>query len=444
MPAKRNIAVSVITQVTVSVVLLAMAGGIAAMLWHTRPQPAKIGEPPRLRRVEVMKALAVPVRRQWQGFGTARARDEADVPAEVTAVVIDIPPQIVEGAEIAKDDVVALLDDTDFVIQQQIATQRIEELAAQLEQLVLEEASWKRRVELAAEEVRLAEADFERVTEARERQAARDREVDQSREKLLAAIRIDVGAREQFDRIDPRRTELAAMKSLQESSLRLAEKNVQRCTIRSPLDGFVAAVDIEIGESLAPGQRVSRVVNLDRMEVPLRLPSSSRLGVTVGDEVVLNAQDNATPPWLGEVRRISPLDDQNTRTMTVYVEIEQDPFDPGWLAPGRFVDGRVISRRTEMRYVVPRRSLLGERLLVIQDGTVHSRWVNVDFHVQGDFEQLGVIAEQWAVLVDSLDEGLQVVINAARSLPDGLRVEPVSMRKDVGDERASRHVGLSE
>jgi RND family efflux transporter MFP subunit len=444
MPGKRNILLSVITQVTVSVVLLAMAGGVAAMLWHTRPEPAKIDEPPRLRRVEVMRALAVPVRRQWQGFGTARARDEADIPAEVTAVVIDIPPQIVEGAQIARGDAVALLDDTDFVIQQQISAQRIEELAAQLGQLDLEEASWKRRVELSAEEVRLAEADYERVTLALKRQAARDREVDQSREKLLAAIRVEVMAREQFDRIGPRRAQLSAMKSLQASSLRLAEKNVQRCTIRSPLDGFVATVDIEIGESVAPGQRVCRVVNLDRMEVPLRLPSSSRLGVTVGDEVVLNAQDNATPPWQGEIRRISPLDDQNTRTMTVYVEIEQDPFNPGWLAPGRFVDGRVISRRTELRYVVPRRSLLGERLLVIEDGTVHSRPVNVDFHVQGEFEQLGVSAEQWAVLVDSLDDGLQVVINAARSLPDGLRVEPVSMRSDHRDQRASRHAELSE
>ena len=444
MPGKRNILLSVMTQVTVSVVLLAVAGGIAAMLWRTRPQPPMIDEPPRLRRVEVMKALAVPVRRQWQGFGTARARDEADIPAEVTAVVIDIPPQIVEGAQIAKGDVVALLDDTDFVIQQQIAAQRILELTARLEQLGHEESSWTRRVELAAEHVRLAEADFERVTEALQRQAARDREVDQSREKLLAAIRVEVMAREQLDKIGPRRAELAAMKSLQASSLRLAEKNVQRCTIRSPLNGFVATVDIEIGESLAPGQRVSRVVNLDRMEVPLRLPSSARLGVTVGDEVVLNAQDDSTPPWHGEVSRISPLDDQNTRTMTVYVEIDQDPFQPGWLAPGRFVDGRVISRRTEMRYVVPRRSLLGERLLVIEDGTVRSRPVSVDFHVQGDFEQLGVSAEQWAVLADSLDEGLEIVINAARSLPDGLRVEPVSMRSDHRDQRASRHAELSE
>lgn len=444
MARKRNILISVITQTVVSVLVLAAAAGVFSLLWRTRPLPGRVDEPPRLRRVEVMKAVAVPVRRQWQGFGSARAFDEADVPAEVIAVVTEIPAAIVEGAEISAGDVVAVLDDTDFVIQAQIAAQRIEELDARLDQLTLEEASWRTRVELAAEDVALAEADYARVKDALERGAARDREVDQSRQKLLAAIRIEVNARDQFDRIGPRRSQIEATRGLQESSQRLAAKNVERCTIRSPLAGFIAAVDIEVGESVATGQRVCRVVNLDRMEVPLRLPSSARLGVAVGDEVVLHAHDAATPPWLGEVRRISPLDDQNTRTMTLFVEIEQDPHSPGWLAPGRFVEGRVISRRTEMRYIVPRRSLLGDRLLVIEDGTVRSRSVHVDFHVQGDFEQLGVDAEQWAVLTGSLGEGSRVVINAARSLSDGLQVEPVSMNDDLRDARARRHAEVGQ
>ena len=442
MARKRNILVSAITQTVVSVVVLSAAAGVFSLLWRTRPLPAKVDEPPRLRRVEVMKAVAVPVRRQWQGFGSARAIDEADVPAEVIAVVTGIPAAIVEGAEIAAGDVVALLDDTVFVIHAQIAARRIEELDARLEQLKLEEASWRTRVELAAEDVALAEADFARVKVALQRGAARDREVDQSRQRLLAAIRIEVNARELFDRIGPRRSQIEATRGLQEASQRLAAKNVQRCTIRSPLAGFIAAVDIEVGESVVPGRRVCRVVNLDRMEVPLRLPSSARLGVTIGDEVVLNARDASIPPWLGEVRRISPLDDQETRTMTLFVEISQDPHVPGWLAPGRFVEGRVISQHTEMRYVVPRRSLLGDRLLVIEDGTVRSRSVHVDFHIQGDFEQLGVDAEQWAVLAGSLREGCRVVINAARTLSDGLRVEPVSMNRDLGEARARRHADI--
>ena len=438
MPRKRKILVSIVTQSVVSVVALGVAVGIFSLLWRSRPELARVDEPPRLRRVEVMRAVPVPVRRQWQGFGTARAFDEADIPAEVTAVIVDIPPQIVEGAAIEKGAVVARLDDTDFLIQQDIATRRIEEYDARLAQLKLERESWTKRVGIAAEEVQLAEADYARVKQAMEREAARVREVDQARQRLLAAVRIEVDAREQLDRILPRRSQLEAMKSLQASQLRLATKNVERCTIRSPLRGFIAAVDIERGESVAPGRRVARVVNLDRMEVPLRLPSAARAGVQIGDEVVLTAHNAAGEPWLGDVRHISPMDDQNTRTMTVYVQIDQDPHDPGRLAPGRFVEGTVLSQRIEMRFIVPRRSLLGDRLLVVRDGTVRSRVVNVDFHVQGDFQQLGVSAEQWAVLAGSLDNGLAVIVNATRSLSDGLLVEPVSMRGDLPDARARR------
>jgi RND family efflux transporter MFP subunit len=424
---KRKKVLSVVTQTVVVGLILAVAVAVFTLLVNTRPVPARSDAPPAPRRVEVMEVRAVPVRRQWQGFGTAAARDKADIPAEVTTVVVEIPPRIVVGAEVEAGALICRLDDTDFVLQQQISTQRINDIDAQLAQLVFEESSWKRRVELAQEDVKLAEADYERVKQAFAKQAARQREVDQAQQGLLAAVRVEVAAREQLDRISPRRSQLQAQKAEQDAALRLATKNVERCTVSSPLAGIVAAAEIEVGESVAPGQRLAYVVSLAHIEVPLRLPASARPEVAVGDEVVLRSEDPAGQTWVGEVTRISPADDASTRTTAVYVELEQDPADRGRLAPGRFVQGTVISRRAELRYVVPRRSLLGDRLLVIEDGVVRSRSVHVDFHVPGPFAQLGVAAEQWAVLADPLAEGAQVVINAARSLSEGLRVEPIAL-----------------
>jgi RND family efflux transporter MFP subunit len=434
MARKRKVILSAVTQTVVSLMVLAVAIAVFGLLVKTRPVPAKTDEPPPPRRVEVMQAKAVPVRRQWQGFGTAQARDEADIPAEVTAVVVEIPPRIVVGAEVEAGEVMCRLDDTDFVAQQQISTQRIEDIDAQLAQLEFEKTSWQRRVELAQEDVKLAEADYERVKQAFAQEAARQREVDQVRQSLVAAARVEVAAREQLDKISPRRTQLQANKAEHQAALRLAAKNVERCTIRSPLTGVIAAGDIEVGESVSPGQRIGYVVSLAHVEVPLRLPASARSAVRIADEVILGSQDPADQTWLGEVTRISPADDASTRTMAVYVELEQDPDDPGRLAPGRFVQGTVVSRQAELRYVVPRRSLLGDRLLVIEGGVVRSRSVHVDFHVQGQFEQLGVVAEQWAVLAEPLREGSQVVVNAARSLSEGLRVEPISLNGDVLSE----------
>ena len=247
---------------------------------------------------------------------------------------------------------------------------------------------------------------------------------------MVAAIRIEVAARQQLDEILPRRSRLEALKAVEGSLLRLARKNVERCTIRSPLSGIVAAEDIEIGESLSPGQHVAHVVSLRTMEVPLLLAASARPSVAVGDDVLLSSRGSTHQIWTGHVGRISPVDDPATRTMSVYVDLEQDPSDPNWLVPGKFVHGTVTSSRTELRWVVPRRSLLGDRLMVIEDNVVRSFPVDVEFHVEGDFRELGVTAEQWAVLTGELSIGAQVVVNGASALPDGLPVQPIVSGRD--------------
>ena len=95
------------------------------------------------------------------------------------------------------------------------------------------------------------------------------------------------------------------------------------------------------------------------------------------------------------------------------------------LPPGKFLLGIVLSGKIYSRYIVPRRALVGGRLLIIDNDIVTSRYVKVDFHVQGDFPALNAVAEQWAVLSEPLPDGSLIVVNAARSLPVGLRVEPI-------------------
>lgn len=438
MPQRRNIIVSVITQTVVAVVLLGIAALVTAVLINTRPVPDGADGPIPPRRVAVMKALAVPVRRQWQGFGTAAAMDSADVPAQLSAIVNFIPPNIAEGAEVAKGDVIAQLDESDFVEQQQIIAQRISEIRAQLNQLDLEEQSLKERVQIAQKETELAQRDLERVIEAFRRDGANQREVDRVEQDLNVKQRLETLASEELAKIDPRRNRFNAQRLGLESEASVAELNVQRCTIRSPLDGFIQNVDIEQGERVSPGQRVARVVNLRRIEVPLQLPSSARPSLALGDQVLLIARSESQQQWQGQVRRIAPEDDSSTRTMAVYVEVEQDPHDRALLPPGKFVQGTVVAEHTQLRYVVPRRALVGDRLLTIENNIVRSIEVRVDFHVQGEFPELGVVAEQWAVLAEPLPDGTLIVVNAARSLPDGIEIEPVSLNQQNETALAQR------
>lgn len=420
----RNILVSAATQSIVIVGSLSIALVIVFALIKTAPRAQFVDAPAPTRQVQVMQAAPVPVRRQWRGFGTAEPMDAVDVPAEVSAVVAMLPKEILVGAQVQAGDLIARLEESDFVQQQQIITQRIAETDAQLAQLEIERVSLNERVEWLADEMELSRRELARVQQAFDRDGALQREVDVVEQALRTRQRLERVAREDLGEIKPRRLRFEAQKSAHQAELAVATKNVERCAIRSPITGVLQDVDIEQGERVAIGERIVRVVNLEHIEVELKLPASARASVRRDDDVELFSRGSLGQSWTGTVTRIAPADDEQ-RTMGVFVEVTQDPHGPKVLAPGRFVEGFVTSRDAAPRFVVPRRAIVDGHVLLILDGVIQRQEIRVDFYVMADFRQFGVAAEQWAVLADPFPDDARIVVNMSRSLREGVSVEPV-------------------
>ncbi|MCP3905805.1 MAG: HlyD family efflux transporter periplasmic adaptor subunit [Planctomycetes bacterium] len=417
---------SAIVRVIVCVGLLAIALIVMTVLVRTKPVPARTDVSARAPRIIVMAAVPVEVRRQWDGYGTAQAMDSADVPARVTATVIEIPGEVLAGASVEAGSLLVRLDNSDFTRQEEIAQHAIADIDAQLRRIEIQQKSWTERVQLAAQQVELARAEFDRVFAAFERGVAKQREVDTAKQALIGNIRDETAAREELDGLIPRASGLQANRLGQESQRRLARQNVERCRITSPIPGVIQDVTVEVGESLASGQRVARVVDLRRIEVAVRLPSSARASIGTGDRAELRATGSNEQRWEVSVTRVAPEDDETTRTMGVFVEVEQDPSRRGAVVPGQFLRGIVTASVPDTRWVVPRRALAGERVRLVEDGRIASRPVEIAYHVEDEFPVLGVPDRQWVVLSSPLPEGALVVINASRSLPEGMHVEPVT------------------
>ncbi len=425
MAARRNKLVSMAFRGLVVAGILGLAAGVAGWLVTMRPRPV-VSRPLRTApRVLVMEARPVPVRRHWEGFGTARALDAADVPARVTATVIEKPPDIRPGRSVKRGDLLLQLDESDFLRQVEIATQALGDLDAQIERLDIEEQSWRKRTELMEDELRLAEAELARVRSAFQAGAAKQREIDIAEQAARAVHRAVVAAREELDKVAPRRASLLAQRHSQEAAQRLAVLDAERTRIQSPLDGVLAEVDVEEGENVAAGQRVARVVNLERIEVPLLLPASARAHLALGDPVLVTASGDPPHEYPAQLARIAPEDDASTRTMRVYVEIRQDPAERPLIAPGQFVQGLVMSGAEQERWVVPRRAVDGERVIVIDDGVVKGRDVDVEFELQGELPALHLPDRLWAVLKDPLPRGAFIVVDASRLLVEGSPARPI-------------------
>jgi multidrug efflux pump subunit AcrA (membrane-fusion protein) len=423
MAAKRNYFVSIVFRVVVCLVLLGGAVFVFSRLMSTAPKPPAGDVASAIPRVIVMRAHPVDVQRQWEGYGTAQAMESANVPSRVTSTVLARPDEIRPGRAVSRGQMLVKLDDSDFVRQVEIATQASQDIEAQLKRLDVEERSWTARAGLAAEDARLARADLQRVQDAMARGGAMQRELDQSQQALNAAEQNEVAVREELDKIVPRRASLRAQLLQEQATLRLASQNVERSQIASPIDGILQTVDVEVGESITAGQRVARVVSLVRIEVPLVLSAAARPYVKVGDPANIFNESGRKNSWAARVARIAPEDDQSTRTMRAYVEVDrQAGLSP---APGQFVRGHVVSSEAESRWVVPRRSIDRDRILLVVGNEIVSRSIDPDFALEGELPAFALPDRQWIVLKSPLPEDALLVVDSSRTLGEGRRVEPV-------------------
>ncbi len=414
----------VLRRLVVMLVLLAVAGTAGVLLYVSRPgvpeRPSESVRPV----VETFAARRVPVARQWSGRGTVRALDAADVSARVAAVVVGPVPALRPGATVTVGQVLVQLGEEEFVQRAEVARQRIREIDASLAQLDVEQARLNEQTSLDDSDVGMARTEFDRQTRLNERGVTTGQDVDAAQRILIGARRAQLATRRAADLIGPRRRQLEAQKAGQKAQEQLAELDRERTAITSPLAGVIQNLDVAVGENVTVGQRVARVVALDKVEVPVVLPAAAGGMVAVGDAVALwsTGVGPLRPEWRTTVLRVAPEQDSATRTLTVYAEVSDEGPEGLPPPPGLFLDARVQSADTALRWVVPRRAVREGRVQVVADGRLVSRPVEVAFFLRGPYPALGVDDDQWAVIDDVLSEGDRVLVDAATRLPDGTAV----------------------
>lgn len=450
-PAKRSpawVLISVVVRGGVALLAIAIALGVFTMLRAARPtiEPDDSTVTPPI--VDVVRVEARSVPRVWDGYGTARAMDAADVPAQVAGRVVERPDTVEAGEAIGAGGVIVRLDDTDYAAAAAAEEQSVRALEADLEGLDVEEQRLREQVELASAEREAAQRDYERAQEADRRGALSPGELDKKVTALRAAERALSALEQQRDLVPSRRAAIQAKLAGGRASLRVAQENLARATIASPIAGVLQSVGPEVGEWVGVGAQVARVVDLSHLEIPVRLPASASASVGVGDRVDLRTDGRDEVRWQGTITRVAPEADASMRTITVFVEVRQDASGAGALLPGQFVVGRVTGRAGEPMLVVPRRAVEDDRVLVavpaageVEAGhpgasQVTAMNVRVVHHAEGRFPELDPQETEWAVVTsDELREGMAVIVSNLEQLRAGMVVEG---NDRAGGERAGR------
>lgn len=431
-PAAKTIALTVRT--LLGLVLLVVAVMLAKFLYDTKPQVSKSDLDELSVAVQVMRVEPVDVARQWRGYGSTQAKDSADIPARIGATVINLPDDIEVGNVVTKGQTIATLDPTDFRNTLDAAEKRIAEAKAVILQLDTEKKSLSDRLALEQQVIKLAKDDYQRQLDRFETGSASPTDVDRAKRAVLVA---ELGAKlikQNLDAIPSRLAGVQAQQAAATADRDTAKANLARTTITSPIDGIIEMLDIEVGENLAPGQRVARIIDPRIIELPLQLPASARSYVQTGNAATLTTRSHPDdcPPWNATITRLGVANNP-TRTFTVFAEVDQSHIPlrnfaegtgPYKLSAGAFTLAKLDTAEPEQQTILPARSIQEGRIRTVVDGKIVGQTVDVAFDLEGSFEQFGIADTQWVVLEEPLPQGTLVVLSASMTILDGQKVEP--------------------
>ena len=208
----------------------------------------------------------------------------------------------------------------------------------------------------------LAQIDHDREKELWEREILAEQDYLDAKQVLLEAD-IDLQAAEQtLHAIGTNDHELDLLQESHEAGA------MTRLELRSPISGTVTTLHMVLGEMVMEDSDVLVVADLSTVWVELDIPQAELHALRKGQTVHISASGIAVPDAVGVLSFISPVVDEETRTILARIEL---PNESGEWRPGLFVEASVASDHIDAGVVVPKDAvqlLEGEQVVFVPDG----------------------------------------------------------------------------
>ena len=299
--------------------------------------------------------------------GTVYPARTSDVGSAVDGRVVDLPIEdgqhVVAGQpiaellrgllEIEKNGAVAELERRRQVLAELRAGSRAEEI----EQARAAVAGFEARLEYArsrfARLKRLADRGTSTADELQDAQTEL-RQVDAQLQGSRAALALsEAGPRQE------QVAQAAAAVAAQEAEVERIEDQLSKHTIRAPFNGWVVERFTEKGQWVARGGLIARVVELDTLEVDVRVPELNIGSLARGTDVRLEFDAAPDQTWIGRVERVVPQADLLSRSFPVKVTLEN-----------RVVEGQPVLRGGMLARAWLPVGMSGEATVVPKDALV--------------------------------------------------------------------------
>ena len=351
--------------------LLLTGAGLSACSGRTEAESAAQVQ---VRRTIPVRTVAVQTRDLTETLtltGTLDPRAQVPVVAEVSARLLSVLNN--EGDRVAKDSLLALLDDTDFRLARDRAKAALDVAEANRAHVHVEEDRAESLLKTGG------------IT-------------DKDRHAATVAVQVAEASTAQA------RAELA-----------IAEQQLARCQVKAPIGGRIVKRSADAGTMLSPGAQIYTIVDDSAFEFRAAVPSADFGKVKLGAAVTVTVDALPGFSTVGNVSRITPLVDVRSRSFEVVVLVPGRPQ----LVSGLFARANVRVRQVPGSLVVPPAALVRDgadpsraQAFVVAGGTAERRDVTV-----------GVEVADAVQVTSGLKAGEMVVVDPPAALGPGTQVD---------------------
>ncbi|WIY53207.1 efflux RND transporter periplasmic adaptor subunit [Devosia sp. YIM 151766] len=146
------------------------------------------------------------------------------------------------------------------------------------------------------------------------------------------------------------RANLAAL----EGQVEAARIALQNATLKAPMDGIISERSVSAGQTVQQGASLFTIVDLDTLELNAAAPVGTSAELAKGQAVTISVEGLAGRSFAGVVDRINPIAVAGTRTIPVYIALENVEE---LLRGGMFATGQIVVAERADALAVPETAL---------------------------------------------------------------------------------------
>jgi len=408
------------------VLVLIIAGAIAAVLIKMRPHPTRRTVVNPVTLVETIKAHKTSQNMIIRAYGTVRSGENLSLTAEVRGRIVEMSPDFEEGIYFPKGAFLMRIDPSSYSLNVDRLHTEIKRLDAEVVRISQERKNLHASLIIVKEDLGLVKAEYERNQALQKRKVVSQNLLDQTQQRWLTSRQKAQEIENSLALIKPRINLLKAQRQSVLVQMKEAQLDLERTEIRAPFECRMAKKLVETGQYVTAGMKLAHLYNIGIMEVEVHIPPQdivwlhSDSGKTVnlkGDpparaRVTFNAVGQKIR-WQGFVSRTKGQMEETTRTLPVIIEIKDGHPGTGHpLMPGMFVTVEIVGKRVDDLYLLPQETVHEDNsVYVVDDGKVHIKPVKIFRRVDNQL-----------YVKEGIEEGDQIITRFPGVATEGMKV----------------------